>query len=130
MLMLQLAEDASGHRHRVAAGILPAVEGGILPLGPAFEASSMVTRRTSIPPGGTPGSTAGKDARRYVAGGLAACTGAAQRVQELHGSFIFDARPGRLQGRRFAGKPSGSGSCPIAHGSGTNAAIGVCSTDK
>ena len=46
---------ASGHRHPVAAGILPAVEGGILPPGPALE-----WRRTAIPPGKMPGSTAGR----------------------------------------------------------------------
>jgi hypothetical protein len=39
----------------VAAGILPAVEGGILPPGPVLE-----WRGTAIPPGKMPGSTAGK----------------------------------------------------------------------
>ena len=39
----------------VAAGILPAVEGGILPPGPALEG-----RGTAIPPGKMPGSTAGR----------------------------------------------------------------------
>jgi hypothetical protein len=42
-------------RHPVAAGILPAVEGGILPPGPTPE-----RRRTAIPPGKMPGSTAGR----------------------------------------------------------------------
>jgi hypothetical protein len=40
--------------HLVAAGILPAVKGGILPPGPALEISSVVTRRASIPLGETP----------------------------------------------------------------------------
>jgi molybdopterin-containing oxidoreductase family iron-sulfur binding subunit len=40
----------------VAAGILPAVEGGILPPGPTLESSS----RLAVPPGKMPGSTAGK----------------------------------------------------------------------
>ena len=42
--------------HAVAAGILPAVEGGILPPGPAPEPSSV----TAIPRGKMPGSTAGR----------------------------------------------------------------------
>ena len=46
---------ASWHRHHVAAGILPAVEGGILPPGPKPE-----WRRMAIPPGKMPGSTAGR----------------------------------------------------------------------
>jgi hypothetical protein len=46
---------ASGNRRPVAAGILPAVEGGILPPGPVLE-----WRRTAIPPGKMPGSTAGR----------------------------------------------------------------------
>jgi hypothetical protein len=46
---------ASGHCHQVAAGILPAVEGGILPPGGAPHACG-----TAIPPGKMPGSTAGK----------------------------------------------------------------------
>lgn len=49
-----------GGPFEVAAGILPAVEGGSLPPGPAFEPSSTITTRTSIPPGETPSSTAGK----------------------------------------------------------------------
>jgi tetratricopeptide (TPR) repeat protein len=44
---------ASGHCHHVAAGILPAVEGGILPPGGAPRAWG-----TAIPPGKMPGSTA------------------------------------------------------------------------
>src|SRR5581483_1841447 len=44
----------------VAAGVSPAVEGGILPPGSAFELSSEVAMPTSIPPGGTPGSTTGE----------------------------------------------------------------------
>ena len=51
---------AFGHRHHVAAGILPAVEGGILPPGPALEFSSTVAWRMVNLPGETPGSTAGK----------------------------------------------------------------------
>src|ERR1017187_5690404 len=35
--------------HFVAAGILPAVEGGILPPGPALEISSMVARPAALP---------------------------------------------------------------------------------
>ena len=41
--------------HFVAAGIRPAVEGGILPPGPALEAFGIVTRRAGMPPGETPG---------------------------------------------------------------------------
>jgi leucyl-tRNA synthetase len=44
----------------VAAGILPAVEGGILPPGAALESSSITAMRPAIPPGRMPGSTAGK----------------------------------------------------------------------
>jgi len=41
--------------HFEAAGILPAVEGGILPPGPALEAFGTVTRRAGMPPSETPG---------------------------------------------------------------------------
>jgi hypothetical protein len=44
----------------VAAGILPAVEGGILPPGPAPEFPSAIRMPTAIPPGRMPGSTAGR----------------------------------------------------------------------
>ena len=44
----------------VAAGILPAVEGGILPPGAAPESSSATPIAPSIPPGRMPGSPAGK----------------------------------------------------------------------
>ena len=46
---------APGYSCRVAAAILPAVEGGILPPSPALD-----TTRTAIPPGKMPGSTAGR----------------------------------------------------------------------
>ena len=46
---------AAGHCHHVAAGIMPAVEGGILPPGGAPRACG-----TAIPPGEMPGSTAGR----------------------------------------------------------------------
>ena len=51
----EVAPAPSGHCHQVAAGILPAVEGGILPPGPVPERC-----RTAIPPGKMPGSTAGR----------------------------------------------------------------------
>ena len=44
----------------VAAGILPAVEGGILPPGSASEISARSVTSNAIPPGWKPGSTAGK----------------------------------------------------------------------
>src|SRR5688572_19943274 len=44
----------------VAAGVSPAVEGGILPPGRASEISATSETSTRIPPGGTPGSTAGR----------------------------------------------------------------------
>ena len=47
---------ASGQSQPVAAGILPAVEGGILPPGDGHESSGP----TAIPPGRMPGSTAGR----------------------------------------------------------------------
>jgi Ca-activated chloride channel family protein len=47
-------------RGAVAAGILPAVEGGILPPGSALEHSSVPAMGRVIPPGRMPGSTAGK----------------------------------------------------------------------
>ena len=49
----------------VVAGILPAVEGGILPPGsmPDFSRASKFSR--FFPPGWKPGATAGVDARRY-----------------------------------------------------------------
>jgi multidrug efflux pump subunit AcrB len=47
-------------RLTVAAGILPAVEGGILPPGPGHESSVVTTQPSAIPPGRMPGSTAGK----------------------------------------------------------------------
>jgi multidrug efflux pump subunit AcrB len=47
-------------RLTVAAGILPAVEGGILPPGPVPESFSVTSQPAAIPPGRMPGSTAGK----------------------------------------------------------------------
>ena len=44
----------------VAAGILPAVEGGILPPGVGIEPFRASARRQPVPPGRMPGSTAGK----------------------------------------------------------------------
>jgi hypothetical protein len=51
----------------VAAGILSAVEGGILPPGPARELSTPVKFSTSFPPGRMPGSTAAKMAAATTA---------------------------------------------------------------
>jgi hypothetical protein len=54
------------HACNVAAGILPAVEGGILPPGPSLERSMTFSfymlrlQSTSTPPGRMPGSTAAK----------------------------------------------------------------------
>jgi hypothetical protein len=42
---------------QVAAGILPAVVGGILPPGPKPEGFDLMAMRAEIPPGETPGST-------------------------------------------------------------------------
>ena len=52
---------------KVAAGILPAVAGGILPPGGALRAYG-----TAIPPGKMPGSTAGRmpAATAHVGGGI------------------------------------------------------------
>jgi len=44
----------------VAAGILPAIEGGILPPGPPPESSALTAQPMLLPPGKMPGSTAGK----------------------------------------------------------------------
>ncbi len=44
----------------VAAAILAAVEGGILPPGPAVHNASVFSNHSAIPPGRFPGSTAGK----------------------------------------------------------------------
>jgi len=44
----------------VAAGVPPAVEGGILPSGPPPDISTASEQFTTFPPGGTPGSTAGR----------------------------------------------------------------------
>jgi len=44
----------------VAAAILAAVEGGILPPGAEVQNASAFSNHTSIPPGRMPGSTAGK----------------------------------------------------------------------
>jgi multidrug efflux pump subunit AcrB len=47
-------------RLTVAAGILPAIEGGILPPGTGSDSASAAAQPTAIPPGRMPGSTAGK----------------------------------------------------------------------
>ena len=52
--------SAPGHRQHVAAGILPAVVGGILPPGDGLESSRVKAMRRAVPPGRMPGSTAGK----------------------------------------------------------------------
>jgi Cu+-exporting ATPase len=44
----------------VAAGVPPAIEGGILPPGSSHDISSPLECRTFLPPGGTPSSTAGR----------------------------------------------------------------------
>jgi tRNA-2-methylthio-N6-dimethylallyladenosine synthase len=49
-----------GRRGSVAAGILPAVEGGILPPEPAPKLSEVLEPSTPVPPGWKPGSTAGR----------------------------------------------------------------------
>jgi GH15 family glucan-1,4-alpha-glucosidase len=53
-------EARGRHLLCVAAGILPAVEGGILPPGAALRASGVTVIQSAIPPGRMPGSTAGK----------------------------------------------------------------------
>ena len=53
-------KQAPPMRGAVAAGILPAVEGGILPPGLMLATSSAPAIRTDTPPGMMPGSTAGK----------------------------------------------------------------------
>jgi dTDP-4-dehydrorhamnose reductase len=50
----------SGHLDQVAAGILSAVEGGILSPGSAPEFACVTPVPTTVPPGRMPGSTAGK----------------------------------------------------------------------
>jgi hypothetical protein len=47
------------NRDLVAAGVPPAVKGGILPPGPANDSFCAPESRRFVPPGGTPGSTAG-----------------------------------------------------------------------
>ena len=67
--VMELADDAS-----VAAGVPPAVEGGVSPPGLAPDTLQRANAKSSmpsdlsspVPPGGTPGSTAGEDARRYI----------------------------------------------------------------
>jgi excinuclease ABC subunit A len=74
--------DCDGRRYRahilevkvaapVAAGILPAVECGILPPGPAPEARKRTPRAAALPPGRMPGSTAGKMPAATVAWSIA-----------------------------------------------------------
>jgi hypothetical protein len=72
---------ACGYCHQVAVGILPP--------GPAHEAPNRLSRRACQPPGGTPGSTAGRDACRYGAGCSVTSAG--------RGSFL------ELQRHRLAG---------------------------
>jgi hypothetical protein len=52
--------EAARLPHPVAAGILPAVEGGILPPGPVSEVIDVQAMQPAIPPLETPGSTAGR----------------------------------------------------------------------
>jgi serine/threonine protein kinase len=59
--VMELADDAA-----VAAGVPPAVEGGVSPPGELRPDSTGSSHPTPVPPGGTPGSTAGEDARRYI----------------------------------------------------------------
>src|ERR1035437_3615750 len=63
------ASGAFAHGHQVAAGILPAVEGGILPPGPEPEVLDLLARRAALPPGETPGSTAGRMPATTAPGG-------------------------------------------------------------
>jgi hypothetical protein len=50
----------------VAVGVSPAVEGGILPPDSRFGLGRPLTIGVQVPPGETPGSTAGEDAYRYA----------------------------------------------------------------
>jgi Ca-activated chloride channel homolog len=65
-------KQAPSTRGAVAAGILPAVEGGILPPGTVLATSSVPAIRTDVPPGRLPGSTAGRMPAATPARGIAA----------------------------------------------------------
>jgi multidrug efflux pump subunit AcrB len=73
ILLVTFAERA-----RVAAGVPPAVEGGILPPGPARGTSSPLEPSAPIPSGGTPGSTAGE-----TPAATAAVDGAQSRLRPI-----------------------------------------------
>jgi hypothetical protein len=71
------------HHHHVAAGILPAVEGGIMPPGAAApELSSVTPLGRAIPPGRMPGSPAGKMPAATVQGFGAVVSRAAKLERE------------------------------------------------
>jgi adenine-specific DNA-methyltransferase len=53
-------KESEGQLPFVAAGVPPAVEGGILPPGTALKGSTAREMSNAFPPGGTPGSTAGE----------------------------------------------------------------------
>jgi hypothetical protein len=101
------------HGGSVAAGVPPAVEGGILPPGPAFELSSGDRVATRVPPGGTPGSTAG-ETPAATALELATMFDAHNRnhqfapcwtAEELQALRPLDLRPDDFRVVRYGGKP-------------------------
>jgi len=57
--IIDAVEKAAPHYRAVASGILPDVEDGILPSGPASDISKSAALTTIFPPGKMPGSTAG-----------------------------------------------------------------------
>jgi aerobic carbon-monoxide dehydrogenase small subunit len=57
--IIDAVEKAAPHYRSVASGILPDVEDGILPSGPASDISKRSKPATHSPPGRMPGSTAG-----------------------------------------------------------------------
>ena len=58
--IIDAIEQAAPHYQNVASGILPDVEDGILPSGPAPDISKRSKLATTFPPGRMPGSTAGR----------------------------------------------------------------------
>jgi carbon-monoxide dehydrogenase small subunit len=58
--IIDAIEIAAPHYQKVASGILPDVEEGILPSGPASDNSKRSELTTTFPPGRMPGSTAGQ----------------------------------------------------------------------
>ena len=104
----------------VAAGILPAVEGGILPPGDAPESPSVPDMPGAIPPGRMPGSTAGKMPAATVQAGDTPHTPLTMRLGSLR--WLEESGADLTAGNAFIREWAGKGASLVGLAAGNNLA--------